>query len=581
MRKRYLIPFTLSVLVLLFASDSIAQTAIQKQEGDDQDGIVSTVKAVPDVNGTTPGPGSPTGSGKPPRVGPNRQVNDVQQPFPNGLLGRSETSIAASTDGQFIVVGWNDAQGFCTPVFGGGCDPGNQNGLSGFGFSSDGGQTYTDGGAPPVVNHIFTRGDPWIERGGFDNSTFYYANLAVHDTTGDSLGVSVHRGHFTGGVFNWEDVQAFNAPHTPDDFYDKEAIATAKDGSGAGYVSVTNFIKVCGFPQAGSGQIEVWRTHDSGATWQGPAVVSPDTTAPNDPSNPDCGSTQILQQSSVPAVGPGGEVYVVWQFGPTFTSAGTSTNADIFFARSLDGGVSFSTPISVAAINSMRQDPPVGYNRDRFNDHPRVAVATSGSHKGRIYVTYYSALAPVTAAPVAVCPSPVTGLCRGQRLTSSQVFVTFSDDLGQTWSTPQGLSPAPPDTGVKRWWPVVTVEPGGNVDVAYQEGQETPVATNPFCTIRVATLTGNVALRRRGPANSLVDTFWVQSTDGGASFSTPALVSSATSNWCTAVSNIRPNFGDYIGSVSGGNRLIPVWHDGRNGVPDVFVAPILGAGKSR
>jgi len=90
----------------------------------------------------------------------------------------------------------------------------------------------------------------------------------------------VHRGHFVNGVFNWEDVQAFNAPHTPDDFYDKEAIATAKDGSGAGYVSVTNFIKVCGFPQAGSGQIEIWRTHDSGATWQGPAVVSPDTTTP-------------------------------------------------------------------------------------------------------------------------------------------------------------------------------------------------------------------------------------------------------------------------------------------------------------
>jgi hypothetical protein len=134
---------------------------------------------------------------------------------------------------------------------------------------------------------------------------------------------------------------------------------------------------------------------------------------------------------------------------------------------------------------------------------------------------------------------------------------------------------------VKRWWPVVTVEPGGNVDVAYQEGQETPVATNPFCTIRVATLTGNVPLRRLGPANSLVDTFGVQSTDGGASFSTPTRVSSATSNWCTAVSNIRPNFGDYIGSVSGGNKLIPVWHDGRNGVPDVFVAPVLAGGKSQ
>src|SRR4029077_3443525 len=150
-----------------------------------------------------------------------------------------------------------------------------------------------------------------------------------------------------------------------------------------------------------------------------------------------------------------------------------------------------------------------------FNDHPRVAVATSGAHKGRVYVTYYSAVDPVTAASVAPCPSPVTGLGRGQRLTSSQVFVTFSDDLGQSWSTPQGLAPAPPDLGVKRWWPVVTVEPGGKGGGGFHTRQKTPTASNPFCTIRVATLSGNVALRRRGTANSLVDTFWVQSTNGG------------------------------------------------------------------
>jgi hypothetical protein len=394
MRKSSFVPITITLLLLVLASVSFAQTAIQTQEGDDGEGVISAVPFTPDVSGITPGPGSPTGSGQPPRVGPNRQVNNIQQPFPYGLLGRSETTITASDDGQLIVAGWNDAQGFCTALLGGGCDPGNQNGLSGFGFSSDGGLTYTDGGAPPVINHIFTRGDPWLDRGGFDNSTFYYANLAIHDTTAAGLGVSVHRGHFVGGVLNWEDVQAFNAPHAPDDFYDKEAIATAKDGSGSGYVSLTNFIKVCGFPQAGSGQIEVWRTHDGGGSWQGPAIVSADTTTPNNPTDPNCGSTQILQQSSAPAVGPNREVYVAWQFGPTFTATGTSTNADIFFSSSLDGGVTFSTPKSVATINSMRQDSPVGYNRDRINDHPRIAVVTSRSHKGRIYVTYYSAVAP-------------------------------------------------------------------------------------------------------------------------------------------------------------------------------------------
>ncbi len=544
----------------------------------DRDGDFDFISAIPltvDLTTTTAGPGSPTGTGRPPRVGPNTQVNAPQQPFPNGLIGRSETTIAASDDGQLLVSGFNDAQGFCGAPFGVACTPQTPfNGLSGFSFSSDGGSTWTDGGAPFIQNHIFTRGDPWMDRGGFDDTTFYYANLAVRDDSGASLGVSVHRGHFGSGSFAWEDVTSFNTPN-PNDFYDKEAIATAKDGSGAGYVSVTNFIGLCGQPAFGFGQIEVWRTHDAGATWQGPVIASPDDTFITDPTNPACGSTGVLQQSSVPAIGPNGEVYVVWQFGPTF-SGGTSTNANIDFARSLDGGVTFSTPVSVAAINSFRQDSPVGYNRDRMNDHPRIAVATTGPNKGRIYVAFYSAVAPVTAAPITACPAPNIGsFCRAQRLTSSQVFVTHSDDRGTTWSTPVGVVPAPPATGIKRWWPVVTVEPGGVVDVVYYESNETSTAANPVCNVSVGG-----GLRRRGPANSLVDTFWARSIDGGATFGAPIQVTTATSNWCTTASNIRPNFGDYIGSAAGGNRALPVWADGRNGVPDVFFSQALGAGKS-
>ncbi|HET7205472.1 MAG TPA: sialidase family protein [Terriglobales bacterium] len=573
---RFPTPFALLIVGLLLGGLTYAQTAIQVQEGDDEGYISATPVVAVDTSGTVAGPGSPTGTSRPPRVGTNRQVNDVQQGFPHGLFGRSETSVAASADGSLLVFGWNDAQGFCGAPFGAACTPPALPGLSGFGFSSDGGKTLIDGGAPPVINHVFSRGDPWLDRGGFDTTTFYYANLAVDDTTGASLGASVHRGHFTNGVLNWEDVQAFNAPNAPHDFYDKEAIATAKDGSGAGYVSLTNFVAVCGFDQAGAGQIEVWRTHDSGASWQGPTIVSPDQTTPNDPNNPNCGATQILQQSSAPAIGPNGEVYVAWQFGPTFTSAGTSANAAIYFARSLDGGLTFSTPQSVAAINSLRQDPPVGYNRNRINDHPRVAVATSGANKGRVYVAFYSAASPVGATLLGSCPAGTPApntTCIQQSLVSSQVFITYSDDLGATWSTPAPLAPAEPASGVKRFWPVVTVEPTGNVDVVYYESQEMQVNPAHVCSPRVT------SLRRAGFDNSLVNTYWVQSLDGGKTFSSPTKVTTATTNWCTTVSNITPNFGDYIGSVSAGNFVIPTWADGRNGVPDVFEAPIL-TGKS-
>ncbi len=236
---------------------------------------------------------------------------------------------------------------------------------------------------------------------------------------------------------------------------------------------------------------------------------------------------------------------------------------------------SIHAPVAVASINSMRQNSPVGYNRNRINDHPRIAVATSGSFKGRVYAVFYSAVSPVTAASVVDCPAglPSTAVCIDQNLDSSQVFISFSDDQGLTWTTPAPITSPVPDTGVKRWWPVVNVGPDGSVNVVYYESQETDTASNPECIKGVGG-----GMFRVGTANSLVDTFWVQSVDGGSSFATPVRVTTATSNWCTTVSNIRPNFGDYIGSTTsttGGNKILPVWADGRNGVPDTFFAAIL------
>jgi hypothetical protein len=574
------------ILALLASATFHFTSRVHADDGDLQAVLDSHVDASAptlDAGSFPPGPTSPSSTGRPPRVGPNVRINDPQQAFPNGLFGRSETSIAATSDGQQIVAGFNDAQGFCGQPFGVACTPESPPGLSGFAFSSDGGVTWTDGGAPPLFTFgghpVFTRGDPWLDRGGLDKATFYYANLSVDATSGADLGVSVHRGHFnSSGGFAWQDVQVL-APPAPGDLYDKESIAAAKDGSGTVYVTVTNFKEVCGVPASGFGQIEVWRSHDGGASWQGPAIAGPDLTTDTNPSDPSCGQTGLLQQSSNAAIGPNGELYVTWSIGPLLGD-GVTTGAQIVVATSLDGGVTFGPPVVVGTTNSMRQDPPVGYNRNRLNDHPRIAVATSGTHTGRIYDVFYSANAPVTPPPIITCPAgtPPNSVCIDQNLTSSQVFDTFSDDHGQTWSAPAPLAPTEPASGVKRFWPVVSVEPGGNVDVVYLESQETTTASNPFCIVRVATLASGQALRRAGTANSLVNTFWVQSTNG-TTFGAPIQVSSATSNWCTAVSNVTPNFGDYIGATSGGNRVLAVWGDGRNGVPDSFYATGLGAGK--
>ena len=124
-------------------------------------------------------------------------------------------------------------------------------------------------------------------------------------------------------------------------------------------------------------------------------------------------------------------------------------------------------------------------------------------------------------------------------------------------------------------WPVPSVEPGGDVDVLYYESQEASTPANPECVEDIEFT--NVF--RVGPANSLVDTYAVNSRDGGATFGAPTKVTTATSNWCTTETNIFPNFGDYIGGTSGANRVLPIWADGRNGIPDTFFAPFLGPGK--
>jgi hypothetical protein len=203
-------------------------------------------------------------------------------------------------------------------------------------------------------------------------------------------------------------------------------------------------------------------------------------------------------------------------------------------------------------------------------DFPRVAVADTGRLKGRVYVVFASPVAPVSAPPLFPCPDPYAGsTCQEQTLTSTQVFLSFSDDRALTWSHPVEVGPALPSSGVKRFWPVVTVAPGGDVDVLYYESQEIPVAENPVCA---AFLRGGII--RYGAANSLVDTFVAHSSNGGRSFAPPRRISTATSNWCTTYSDEIVNFRTYISSIPVANRVLATWTDGRNGIPDVFFAAV-------
>jgi hypothetical protein len=139
----------------------------------------------------------------------------------------------------------------------------------------------------------------------------------------------------------------------------------------------------------------------------------------------------------------------------------------------------------------------------------------------------------------------------------------------------------PPPSGLKRFWPTVTVEPGGRVDVLYLESQEGPIAGDPRLSGCATVLPSG--LFRAGPASSLIDLYRVQSTDGGATFGWPLRVSSETTNWCHTFFDpggfLEANFGNYLGIFPGQDRTFAVWTDGRNGVPDAYFSAIRNSSR--
>ncbi len=238
--------------------------------------------------------GNPLSSSSQVMVGPNVRVNAPQSLFPAGRLGRSETTIAIAGGGQFLVAGWNNADGFGRRPFTRpgelGFQPGRPPGLSGFGFSTDGGTIWTDGDVPFIVGAvdpnfdgcggIVTRGDPWLDSSdpAAKGATIFYANLAVHEFDddpafpecafgGSTAGISVHRGGFFQtpvGAFSfaWNDVRLLQAVAGvgksvgfPLDFYDKEALAANRNVVA---VSLTNFVgREPNIIGCGRGQIEL------------------------------------------------------------------------------------------------------------------------------------------------------------------------------------------------------------------------------------------------------------------------------------------------------------------------------------
>jgi hypothetical protein len=193
--------------------------------------------------------GKPAGGGSLANVRVNNPASDTHQ---TDQTTQSETAIAVS--GSNVVVGYNDSQQALLFLTAGG-------NLSGVAYSSDGGQTFTDGGTLPAVPGNVNLGDPWLASDG--GGTFYYSTLTIDFNVFDLL-VGVSRS--TDGGKTWTPATPIPPPAGALFYFaDKDALTTGP-GNGNLYDTWDDFtfdpITFQGF----SG-LPVAHSTDGGQTW--------------------------------------------------------------------------------------------------------------------------------------------------------------------------------------------------------------------------------------------------------------------------------------------------------------------------
>jgi hypothetical protein len=217
---------------------------------------------------------------------------------------QSETSTAWC--GDIVVVGYNDSGSVLeTLVFGTG-------GLSfnGVARSTNRGASFTDllfVDPGPVIN--FTAGDPVVAC--TSPTTFYYSSLLSRP---GASGIAVQKSG-NGGLTWSAPVPAALKP-APAHFLDKSWMAVDPTNANRLFVTYTDFDNSgtsVGCPNVGRVAIELVRSLDGGKTWEVPLVIDEVCRSPTL-------SFPFVQGSQV-AVGPDGEVYVLWEryddFSPT------------------------------------------------------------------------------------------------------------------------------------------------------------------------------------------------------------------------------------------------------------------------
>jgi len=310
---------------------------------------------------------------KPARSAGSASVTSTETLPTNVLLNDKTPDLAGAGQAEqnFILLGnqgvaaWNDGQGF------------NSGGdVQTLGYSVDGGATWqrtpavspATAGAPP--HFTGSPADTWtsdpVVSANEKTGQFWYSGL-IDRSAGLTNGVGAVSGTISGSTFTWGTPTAVKTYSNTTALADKEWFA-ADSATGNVYSCWTKF-------DAAGDHIMFSRSTNGGASWSAELELN------------SAAEIGYVQGSRV-AVGPAGEVYVVWY------SIGSTTNNDfIYIRKSTNGGLSFGAETQVTTLFSNFGTGAPGFNRPSGITFPSIGIDRStGPHRGRVYVAFEDAV---------------------------------------------------------------------------------------------------------------------------------------------------------------------------------------------
>jgi hypothetical protein len=493
---------------------------------------------------------STSSSSSNPSFGSNVDAANLKEDVtPSGVQvhGQSETSVAAS--GPYVVEAWNDATGFFAPCG----SPMNKEELTGFGFSADGGKTFTDLGGLPNANCATSliEGDPSVEAYTVGGSTYFYISsiFIPFNVPENAMSVTACKVMGSGATATLSCGQPIVAAissqcETPSpgftfcSFLDKEFLSI-DPVRGRLYMSYTEFffsfvtftetstveLAACDLSTPASPTCH--NGSDGSITGAGAPAAPYLVVAP-----PDVNGCE--NEGAYPAVDPNtGAVYVGYEhdwFSGLFNCGGETTqnvmNFVPFSCLTLSATSPCSGPAATQAVNihSLEAAFIPGYNRFPMNDFPRLAVSDPA---GTVSMVWNDAR---------------------QHGTGDIFLQSFNlGSLSPVQSSPVRIN-SRNDTGGWLFLPAVRQSgSNGSLNVSfYSRSSANTALTNVNASLKV------------DPRTTITPT------------RNDTTVTTGPSDWNAVSSIIIPNFGDYTDNYFVGTTLYVAWSDGRLGFPNPF-----------